>query len=74
VKGLNITLRRFYIFHYCIKLVKVPPEFDDFRSFLAIGISTKYPKLWNSFPNWERRKKDGFGDSFKNIEWTIPTL
>jgi hypothetical protein len=27
--------------------------------------------LWNSFPNWERRKKDGFGDCFKKIEWTI---
>ena len=20
---------------------------------------------------WEGRKRDGFGDSFKNIEWTI---
>ena len=23
------------------------------------------------FQMWEGRKRDGFGDSFKNIEWTI---
>jgi hypothetical protein len=27
--------------------------------------------LWNSFPDLGRLQKDGFGDSFKNIEWTI---
>ena len=24
-----------------------------------------------NFQMWEMRKRDGFGDSFKNIEWTI---